>query len=133
MTEPAIVLFDGECNFCNASIRFIIDRDPAGRFRFASLQSDAGRKLVAQSGLPDGWSGSMVVVENGAARTSSSAALRVARGMRFPWPMLYGLIVVPPFVRDAVYNAFAARRYRWFGRSDACPLPPAGIAARFIS
>jgi predicted DCC family thiol-disulfide oxidoreductase YuxK len=132
MSEPATVLFDGVCNLCNASVQFILKRDPRGAFRFAALQSDAGRRLLAAHRLPEDALSSVVVVADGRAYTESDAALRIARGLGGAWPALGALRVVPRFVRDAAYRLVARNRYRWFGRRDECMLPTPELRARFL-
>ncbi len=130
--EGAIVLFDGVCNFCEGSVRFVLERDAGARFRFAALQSDAGRALLQRVGLAADHLEGLVVVEGDRVYTKSGAALRVARGLPGLWPLLWVFYVVPAVLRDAVYNAFAARRYRWFGRRDSCFVPSAEVRARFL-
>jgi predicted DCC family thiol-disulfide oxidoreductase YuxK len=133
-TEPAarpVILFDGVCNLCHGSVRFIIDRDPHARFAFASLQSDVGRALLAEHGAAADL-GSVVLVEDGVCHHRSTAALRIARRLSGAWPLLYALIVVPRPVRDAVYGWVARNRYRWFGRTDACRIPTPEHAHRFL-
>lgn len=130
--ERSIVLFDGVCHLCQAAVRFIIDRDPSGRFVFASLQSDIATRLLGKA-IPEGEAlGSLVLVEKGVSYTHSAAALRIARRLRFPWPAVYIFILVPPMIRDGVYNFIAARRYRWFGKDAACMVPTPEIRRRFI-
>ena len=108
-----VVLFDGVCNFCEGSVRFIINRDPEGIFRFTSLQSEQAKEILQSHGRdPDSLS-SVVLVEEGTLYTKSSAALRIARRLRFPWPLLWGFIVLPPFLRDLGYDLIARNRYRW--------------------
>jgi predicted DCC family thiol-disulfide oxidoreductase YuxK len=132
--SKAIVLFDGVCNFCNASVRFIIHRDREGRFRFAPLQSDVGRQLLKEHDQPTDAMSTMVLIEDGEVSTRSTAALRIARHLRFPWWLAYyALIWIPPFIRDVPYRMIARWRYRVFGRKDACPIPPAGVAERFLA
>jgi predicted DCC family thiol-disulfide oxidoreductase YuxK len=127
-----VILFDGVCNLCNGLVSFVIARDPAGRFQFAALQSDAARQLLGAlttiAPLPD----SLVLVEDGRVFTRSAAALRVARGLRFPWPLAYGLVVVPRPLRDWVYDLVARNRYRWFGRRDLCLIPTPDVRVRFL-
>ncbi len=127
----AVLLFDGVCNLCNGFVQFVIQRDPAGRFQFAALQSDAARGLLraAPQPLPD----SLVLVENGRVFMRSTAALRVARGLRFPWPLAYAFVAVPRPLRDWVYGIVARHRYRWFGRRDVCMVPTPELRARFLS
>ena len=127
----ALVLFDGVCNLCNAAVQFIIPRDPDGYFQFAALTSQAASRALASvppATLPD----SVVLVEEGRVFTRSDAALRILRRLKFPWRLGYGLIVLPRSVRDAVYDAVADRRYRWFGRRDQCMMPSPSIRQRFL-
>lgn len=129
----AVVLFDGVCNLCNASVAFILRRDPKAYFRFASLQSRAAAKLL--HGRPEIGTGldSIVLLEDGACFTQSTAALRIARRLSGAWPLLYAFIVLPRFLRDPIYNWIARNRYRWFGRRDACMLPGPEIRDRFLT
>ena len=126
-----ILLYDGECHLCQGTVRFVVARDPAARVAFAPLQSAVGRRLLAEHRLPaDG--ASVVLIENGRAYTRSTAALRVARLLRFPWPLLAAGLVVPARLRDAVYDWVARHRYGWFGRSATCELPGPDVRARLL-
>jgi len=130
--DQAIVLFDGVCNLCRGSVRFVLSRDPRRRFRFASLQSASARALLARHGLsPDALS-SIVLLEGGRAYTRSAALLRIVRRLRPPWPLLYVAVLVPRPLRDALYDFVAGRRLRWFGRRDACSLPDPAARERFL-
>lgn len=128
----SIVLFDGVCHLCQGAVKFIIKRDPAGRFHFASLQSAAASRLLhgteGQAEMPD----SIVLIERGVCYTRSAAALRIAKGLRFPWPLLYAFIAVPRGLRDMVYKAVAKNRYRLFGKDEACLVPTKEIKDRFL-
>ncbi len=130
-----LVLFDGVCNLCNASVHFMIDRDRRARLRFASLQSEAGAKALAAHGRGPivGDPDSIVLVADGRLWEHSDAALRIARRLDGAWPALSVLLVVPRFVRDAVYRFIARNRYRWFGRTEACRIPTPELRARFVS
>lgn len=130
--EHAIVLFDGVCNFCNASVQFILKRDPKGYFRFASLQSDAGRELLAQYHIDPQKNDSIVLIENGRAYLRSTAALRISRRLVAGWPAIYAFMAVPGFIRDGMYDFIAKNRYRWFGRKDQCMMPEPGWQERFL-
>lgn len=129
---PAIVLYDGECGFCTRAVLFIFARDPRGRFRFASLQSAKGRELLRANGLPEEGLDTLVLLDDKGAWLRSTAALRIARGLRRGWPLLYALAAVPRRVRDAAYDAFARRRHRWFGRENRCANPPPALRARML-
>jgi len=126
-----IVLFDGECNFCDASVQFILKRDPAAHFLFASLQSETGEHLKQQYQIPDEVD-SIVLIEKGKAYTKSSAALHIAKKLDGLWHFLFLFILVPRPIRDAFYDYVAKNRYKWFGKKDSCMLPPPEIRKRFI-
>ncbi|WP_343746730.1 thiol-disulfide oxidoreductase DCC family protein [Chitinophaga sp.] len=127
-----IILFDGVCNLCNGSINFVIRHDRRGHFRFAPLQSDAAATLATTHQIDISQMASFILVQNGKAYTKSTAALRVARQLPFPWKLLYAGIIFPRFIRDGVYNIVARNRYRWFGRKDSCMVPTPEIKERFL-
>lgn len=131
----SVVLFDGHCNLCSAAVRFVIARDAAGFFRFASLQSEAGERLLRARGHApaSGPPESVVLVEGAEVHWRSDAALRIARRLDGAWPLAYALILVPRLLRDAIYRAIARRRYRWFGRTESCRLPGPEHADRFLA
>lgn len=131
-TSPPIVLFDGVCNLCSGSVQFLLKRDPEGRFRFAPLQSDAGRRLMAEHGLPVDSLSSVVLIEGGRVWQESAAALRIARHLRGPWKLLRIFAIVPRPLRDLVYRWIARNRYRWFGRTETCWLPTPELEERFL-
>lgn len=139
----AVVLFDGVCNFCDASVNFIIEHDRDGYFRFAPLQSDAGMKLAAEHGLASDMANSetendlipidsVILIENGEAYTHSTAALRIVRRLGGIWSLMYAFIIVPRPVRDLAYRLFARYRYRFFGRKDQCMIPTPEVRERFL-
>ncbi len=134
-TEPTIILFDGVCNLCSRSVRFVIARDPHAHFRFAALQSDAARRICAERGIPMPTAldpDSIVVIANGKALERSDAALAIAARLPFPWTLLRVFRATPRGLRDWLYRLIARNRYRWFGRTDACMMPTPEIRARFI-
>ena len=129
---PPIVLFDGVCNLCNGSVQFLLKRDPEGRFRFAALQSDAGRRLMAEHGLAADTLSSVLLIEGGRVWHESSAALRIARHLPGAWKLLRVFAIVPRPLRDAAYRWIARNRYRWFGKRDECMVPRPGDRERFL-
>src|SRR5687767_9090702 len=131
--EGPIVRYDGVCGLCDRSVQLILRNDRRGRFRFAALQSDAGRALLEKFGLPPEALDSVVLVEGGRASRKSRAAFRIARRMDAPWPLLWPLIVIPRPVADFFYDLMAKNRYRIFGKLDACMIPPPEVRARFLS
>lgn len=132
LSKHGVLLFDGVCNFCNGAVNFIIDRDPDNYFKFASLQSEAGQAYLRRFKLPTEDFNTMVLIENNSYHTKSSAGLRIARRLKGFWSLGYLLILVPKFVRDAVYDQIAKNRYSWFGKQDQCRLPTPEIRARFL-
>ena len=128
----ALILFDGVCNLCNGFVQFIIRRDPAGRFRFAALQSEAGQALLAAHGLaPVAEPESVLLLSGGRLYSHSDAVLRIARELGGPWRLLGVGQLLPRRWRDAAYRFVARHRYRWFGRQDSCWLPTPELKARF--
>lgn len=127
-----LVLFDGVCNLCHHTVRFIIERDPTGVFCFASLQSERGRRIASEHGLDPDALDSVLLLEHGRLYRKSTAALRIARRLQSPWRLGYPLIVVPAVVRDAVYDFIGRRRYRWFGRREYCVVSVPDAKSRFL-
>jgi len=128
----ALVLYDGVCNVCSGSVRFILPRDRKGLFRFASLQSFTAARLLTACGHAPGTLDSLVLIDEGRCYERSEAALRIAGRLPFPWKLAAALRIIPRPLRDAFYNWFAARRYRWFGKKEVCDLPPPGWQERFL-
>ncbi len=132
--SKSLVLFDGVCNFCNATILFVVDRDPKERFVFAAQQSDVGEETLREHGLSFESDPGLVLVERESAFTHSSAVLRIARGLRWPWPLLFYLFIwTPRALRDGVYRALIKHRYEWFGKSDQCRIPTPELRRRFVT
>lgn len=126
------MLFDGCCNLCNRGVEFIIRRDPRKHIRLAAQQSAAGRRLLAEAGLAAEAGLTMVAMDGPRVYTRSTAALQVARRLRFPWPLAYALVVVPRCLRDAAYDTVSRHRDRWFGRRDTCRVPTDQERDRFV-
>jgi predicted DCC family thiol-disulfide oxidoreductase YuxK len=130
--ESKIILFDGVCNLCNGFVDFVIRRDTRGSFKFASLQSPRATSILAPYGHATPNQESIFLIEGKNAYRRSAAALRIFRGLRGFWPFLYVFIIVPPFIRDGVYDWVAQNRYRWFGKRDTCRMPTALERERFL-
>lgn len=127
-----IILFDGVCNFCNSSINFVIERDPNKKFKFAPLQSNAGEKIQKQFNIDSTKLDSVLLIKNGKVLSKSTAALYIAKELKGLWPLLFAFIIVPPFLRNAVYNYIAKNRYKWFGKQDSCMMPTPDVRSRFL-
>ncbi|MEP7255611.1 MAG: thiol-disulfide oxidoreductase DCC family protein [Ferruginibacter sp.] len=132
MKEQPVILFDGICNFCNNAVNFVIKRDKKENIFFAPLQSDIGQRLLQQYNLPLNNMESFVFIENGRAYTQSTAGLKVCRYLKGLWPLCYGFIIVPKFIRDGIYNWIAKNRYKWFGKKESCMIPTPQVKARFL-
>jgi len=130
-----VLLYDGVCGFCNKTVQMILDRDRRGTLRFAALQSDYGRAVVGRHRELEGVD-SVVFVEQAAGGervyVRSEAALRVAAYLGGLWKVFLCAYVVPRGLRDYLYDLFARNRYRFFGKSEQCMLPPAEARARFL-
>lgn len=131
MQENPVILFDGVCNLCNGAVNFVIRHDKKRKFRFAPLQSNAGMNLREQFSLPTSIN-TILLISNGQVYDRSRAALEIARQLTFPFPLLYGFIIVPAFIRNTVYRFISRNRYKWFGKKDACMVPGPGISERFL-
>ena len=133
MKEQPIILFDGICNFCNSTVNFVIKRNKRTVIRFTTLQSGIGQKLLQEHHIPVEVMQSFVFIENGIAYSRSTAALKVCRYLNGLWPLCYGLIIVPKFIRDGIYNWIAKNRYKWFGVRQECMIPTPDVQDRFLT
>ena len=130
---PCLVLFDGVCNFCNGFINFLMHRNPQGTLYFVASQSEAGRKVMERHGISKEEVGQTVFAIEGHRKFSrSTAVLRIVAHMMAPWRLLSHLAIIPRPLRDAVYNQVSARRYRIFGKADACRIPTPEERSRFL-
>jgi predicted DCC family thiol-disulfide oxidoreductase YuxK len=128
-----IIFFDGACNLCQRSVQFILTHDKKGIFSFASLQSSIAEKTLMPYGISTAEMNTFILLENNKIYTRSTAALQVIKKLGGLWPLLYLFIIVPPFIRDAVYNWIARNRYRWFGKQESCWMPREQWKSRFLS
>ncbi|AZQ58058.1 DUF393 domain-containing protein [Maribacter sp. MJ134] len=128
-----IILFDGICNLCNGFIQFVIKRDTADTFRYASLQSEIGQKLVSERGIDTARIDSVVLIEPGVAYyIKSDAALQIGshlKGFRTISRILY---LIPSDLRNIIYDLIARYRYAWFGKKDACMIPTPELQSKFL-
>jgi predicted DCC family thiol-disulfide oxidoreductase YuxK len=127
-----VIVFDGICNFCNAFVNFVIDRDSEAVFKFGTLQSPPAQRILTQLHLSTRDYETFLLLEHGKVFTKSTAALKILRRLPGYWSWLYGFIVIPRPLRDLVYRVIARHRYRWMGRSETCRIPSPKEQARFI-
>lgn len=132
MATYPILLFDGVCNLCNASVQWVLQHDSKAQFRFAALQSDFGQKLLREHGLDAQNFNTVVLADGPHLFLRSDAPLEIARKIGGGWAALYFFKIVPRPIRDAVYNFVARNRYRWFGQQEACLLPKPEWRDRFL-
>jgi len=126
-----IILYDGVCNLCSASVRFVITRDTKRKFQFASLQSDFAKNALWGKEIGNSVK-TIVLLKGDRIYLRSDAALEISRELNGLWPLLYFLKIIPRFIRDAVYNFISQHRYQWFGKTDACWLPSPDLSSRFV-
>ncbi|MCI0610520.1 MAG: DCC1-like thiol-disulfide oxidoreductase family protein [Anaerolineae bacterium] len=128
-----IILFDGICNLCNGSVKFILRWEKDSRYQFASIQSEIGKELLVWCGLPSNYNQAVVYLENGRIYLGSTAALKIGQELKFPWSTLSSVgLLVPKIFRDWVYRQIAKHRYQWFGKKDVCMVPSKNLQARFL-
>ncbi|MGN6437067.1 MAG: thiol-disulfide oxidoreductase DCC family protein [Agriterribacter sp.] len=132
-TRHPVVLFDGVCNLCNSSVQFIIKKDKSNQFYFASLQGETGQALLKKFHLSTSHFNSFILVKDERVYTKSTAVLKLLKMLGGWWKLLYAFIIVPPFIRDAIYSFIAVNRYRWFGKRESCMLPTPELKERFLS
>ncbi|WP_462250796.1 thiol-disulfide oxidoreductase DCC family protein [Ferruginibacter sp.] len=132
MKEHPLILFDGICNFCNSAVNFVIKKDKGAVIHFAPLQSPKGRLYLKQYNYPVNNLNSFVFIENNNVYTKSTAALKVCRRLKGLWPLCYGFIIVPKFIRDGIYSWVAKNRYKWFGVRQECMIPTPEVRSRFV-
>jgi len=128
-----IILFDGVCNLCNNAINFIIEHDKKDVFRFASLQSNLGKKMVSERGIDPEVLDSIILIEPGVAYyEKSTAALKIAKDLSGGYSLLSYFSFLPNFIRDGVYDIVAANRYSWFGKKESCMIPTPELKGKFL-
>ena len=128
-----VILFDGVCNLCNASVQYVIKHDKKKLFRFASLQSSFGESVLKQYDLPVNTFNSFILLSDNKIYTRSTAALLVAKKLSGLIKLLYGFIIIPKFIRDFVYDIIAKNRYKWFGKKEACWVPTPELKSLFLN
>ncbi|MGY8713929.1 MAG: thiol-disulfide oxidoreductase DCC family protein, partial [Verrucomicrobiia bacterium] len=118
-----IILFDGVCHLCDWVVLFVLERNKKKDIYFTPLQSDQGAKFLDQFEYPNAFDEKIVFIENGRVFDGSTACLKVAKHLSFPWAFLQVFLVIPKVLRDSIYHIIARNRFRWFGKKDICSLP----------
>jgi len=127
-----VILFDGVCNLCNSTVTYVIKRDKKDVFRFAALQDSAGQVLIKKHGIDTSKVDSILFVDGDKIYAKSTAALKIAKNMNGLYPLLYGFMIVPNFIRNWVYDYVASNRYRWYGKKESCMIPTPELKRKFL-
>ena len=130
--DQKIILFDGVCNLCNGAVTYIIKRDKKNVFKFAALQSEIGQQLISKFNIDTSKVDSIIFIDGEKHYTKSSAALHIAKQLSGAYPLLFGFMVVPKFIRNSVYDYIAKNRYKWFGKKESCMIPTAELKSKFL-
>ena len=126
------MIFDGVCTLCNATVDFVIKRDKAGIFKYTANQNLAGATILEAFGQPVEKVDTVYLFEKGKLYSRSTAALKIAEKMPFPWNLFKVLLIFPAGLRDVFYKIIAANRYRFWGKKETCRLPSPEERARFL-
>ncbi|OBQ54196.1 DUF393 domain-containing protein [Tamlana sp. s12] len=128
-----LILFDGVCNLCDGSVKYVIKHDKDNRFMFAALQSEIGKKIIKAYNIDTEKTDSILLYspEKGISY-KSTAALKVALKLGFPRNLMGAFLIVPAFIRNAVYDFIAKNRYKWYGKKDNCMIPTPELKAKFL-
>ncbi|SHG22175.1 thiol-disulfide oxidoreductase DCC family protein [Pedobacter caeni] len=127
-----LIFFDGVCNLCNHSVQFAIKRDHKDYFRFGALQSEIAKEKLAGFNFKAEDLKTIILLENGKIYLRSTAALRIARRLSGGWPILYGFIIIPAFIRDFIYQLISKNRYRIWGKRESCMVPSPELKKKFL-
>lgn len=130
--DHKIILFDGVCNLCNGAVTYIIRRDKKNLFKFAALQSEIGQQLISKFNIDTSKVDSIILIDGEKHYEKSSAALRIAKYLSGAYPLLFGFMILPKFIRNAVYDYIAKNRYKWFGKKESCMIPTAELKSKFL-
>jgi predicted DCC family thiol-disulfide oxidoreductase YuxK len=131
-TQALLILFDGVCNLCNAWVRFVVRRDPAGIFRFAAQQSPTGQAIIEEHLSGASQLSSVILIEDNSIYTESDAVLQIPARLSPPWSWIAFLRIIPRRIRDACYRFVVRYRYQWFGRTEVCQVPSRDLRSRFV-
>jgi len=131
--KKKIILFDGECNLCDWSVRLLLKNDPRDIFRFTSLQSELGQKIQAEYNIDSSKMNSVILIDNYTKYKSKTTAIfSMTRSMERLWPLFNVFWIVPKFIRDVVYTWITKNRYRWFGKMNTCMVMTDDIRHKFL-
>jgi len=132
-TDKKIILFDGVCNLCDSLVRYIISRDKNDVFRFVSIQSELGNRIMKHIGLDSKTLDTIVLYEPRLAYyTKSNAVMEIAKHLGGPASLLSAFWFIPKFLRDPIYEFVAKNRYKWYGKKTECMVPSERLKKKFL-
>lgn len=128
-----LILFDGVCNLCDASVQYVIKHDKNDHFRYTALQSDVGQQILKEYNIDRSKMDSILLYtpDKGIAY-KSTAALQIASKLGFPRNVLSIFLIVPAFIRNWVYDYIAKNRYKWYGKKEECMIPTPELKSKFL-
>lgn len=128
-----LILFDGVCNLCNASVLYVIKRDKKNVFMFAPLQSDVGKQIIQHYNLDPSKTDSILLYEHEKGILyRSTAAIKIASKLGFPTNILVIFFIIPTFIRNWIYDYIAKNRYKWYGKKEECMIPTPELKVKFL-
>ena len=128
-----LILFDGICNLCNASVLYVIKRDRQDLFMFAPLQSNIGKQIIEKYNIDSNKTDSIILYESEKGISyKSTAALKIASKLTFPSNLLSIFLIIPAFIRNWVYDYIAKNRYKWYGKKEQCMIPIPELEVKFL-
>lgn len=130
-TKKGIVLFDGICNLCNASVRFLLKHEKGDALKFASLQSKFGQQLLKKYNFREDYLASVLYIDDSGIHTTSEAAIRISKHLKFPYNLFQGIRILPRPIREWIYHYIAKNRYKWFGTQNSCTYSLEGFEDKF--
>lgn len=130
-----LILFDGVCNLCNSSVLYVIKNDTKNQFLFAPLQGEIGQEIINAFNIDVLQTDSILLFDPKAHRiySKSTAALRIAKQLKFPNTLMSIFFIVPTGIRNWIYDYIARNRYKWFGKKEACMIPTPELQAKFMA
>lgn len=132
-SHKKLILFDGVCNLCNSSVQYVIKHDKKNMFMFTALQSEAGQQIIKEYKIDTNKTDSILLYtpEHGVV-SKSTAALKIASRLGFPQNLMTVFFIVPPFIRNWVYDYIAKNRYKWYGKKESCWIPTPELKSKFL-
>lgn len=128
-----LILFDGVCNLCNSSVQYVIKHDKKDIFMFAALQSNVGQDLIKRFNIDSEKTDSILLyTSENSIVSKSTAALKIGLHLGFPQSLMGIFFIIPPFIRNWVYDYIAKNRYKWYGKKEACMIPTPELKSKFL-